>query len=78
MAPHSLTARSLVLPRGNVIVIENRGEGTAARIVLDGQVVDRDLNPGERITICMAEEKVNLALLPEVSFLQRFRDTFAG
>ena len=39
VAPHSLTARSLVLPRGNVIVVENRGEGTAARIVLDGQVV---------------------------------------
>jgi NAD+ kinase len=78
VAPHSLTARSLVLPRGHVIVIENRGDGTAARIVLDGQVVDRELQPGERVTICMAEERVNLALLPEVSFLQRFRDTFAG
>jgi NAD+ kinase len=78
VAPHSLTARSLVLPRGNVIVIENRGEGTPARIVLDGQVVEPELQPGERITICMAEERVNLALLPEVSFLQRFRDTFTG
>jgi len=78
VAPHSLTARSLVLPRGNVIVIENRGEGTAARIVLDGQIVEPELQPGETITICMAEERVNLALLPEVSFLQRFRDTFTG
>jgi NAD+ kinase len=75
VAPHSLTARSLVLPRGETIRVENRGEGLAARLVLDGQPCCM-LPPGDRIEVRMAPELARLAFLPEVAFLQRFRDTF--
>jgi hypothetical protein len=47
-----------------------------ARLILDGQVQRQALAPGERIEAALAPEFVRLALLPGVSFLQRFRDTF--
>jgi NAD+ kinase len=78
VAPHSLTARSLVLPRGQLVEIENRGAGTDARLVLDGQVLPEALEPLATVAVRMAEEHARLALLPEVSFLQRYRDVFGG
>jgi NAD+ kinase len=76
VAPHSLSVRSLVVPRGDVIEIVNRGDDVQARIVVDGQVAAGALEPGEPVAISMADERAHLATLPEVSFLQRFRDTF--
>ena len=78
VAPHSLTARSLVLPRGQLVEIENHGAGTDARLVLDGHVVADALEPLSVVAVRMAEEHANLALLPEVSFLQRYRDVFGS
>jgi NAD+ kinase len=76
VAPHSLAARSLVLGRGHRVVIENASVDVDARLILDGQVQHHALAPGERIESALAVEQVHLALLPGVSFLQRFRDTF--
>jgi NAD+ kinase len=76
VAPHSLAARSLVLGRGHRVVIENASVDVDARLILDGQVQRHALAPGERIESALAAELVHLALLPGVSFLQRFRDTF--
>ena len=76
VAPHSLAARSLVLGRGHRVVIENASVDVDARLIVDGQVQRQALAPGERIEAALAPEFVRLALLPGVSFLQRFRDTF--
>jgi NAD+ kinase len=76
VAPHSLAARSLVLAQGHRVVIENASVDVDARLILDGQVVRHALGPGERIDAALAPERARLALLPGVSFLQRFRDTF--
>jgi NAD+ kinase len=76
VAPHSLAARSLVLGRGHRVVIENASVDVDARIILDGQVKRHALAPGDRIESGLAPERARLALLPGVSFLQRFRDTF--
>jgi hypothetical protein len=57
-------------------VIENASVDVDARLILDGQVQRQALAPGERIEAALAPEFVRLALLPGVSFLQRFRDTF--
>jgi NAD+ kinase len=77
VAPHSLTARSVVLPRGHVIRIVNRGQDTDARVILDGHVAGPPMAPGEEIEMRLSDLRAHLALLPEVSFLKRFRDTFA-
>jgi NAD+ kinase len=77
VAPHSLTARSLVVPRGSRIEIENHSRGIEARVALDGHVASRALGTGECVTISLADERARLALLPEVHFLERYRDTFA-
>jgi NAD+ kinase len=76
VAPHSLAARSLVLAQGHRVVIENASVDLDARLILDGQVQRHALAPGERIEAELAPERACLALLPGVSFLQRFRDTF--
>jgi NAD+ kinase len=76
VAPHSLAARSLVLAQGHRVVIENASVDVDARLILDGQVERHALEPGERIEAALAPERARLALLPGVSFLQRFRDTF--
>jgi NAD+ kinase len=76
VAPHSLAARSLVLGRAHRVVIENASVDVDARLILDGQVQRLALAPGERIESALAVERAHLALLPGVSFLQRFRDTF--
>jgi hypothetical protein len=57
-------------------VIENASVDGDARLILDGQVQRHALAPGERIEAELAPQRVSLALLPGVSFLQRFRDTF--
>jgi NAD+ kinase len=77
VAPHSLRVRSLVLPRGVEVEIENVSEAGDARVVIDGHLEHRALARGERVTVQIADETARLALLPEVAFLQRYRDTFA-
>jgi len=77
VAPHSLRVRSLVLPRGVEVEIENVSEAGDARVILDGHLEHRALARGERVTVQIADETARLALLPEVAFLQRYRDTFA-
>jgi NAD+ kinase len=76
VAPHSLAARSLVLGRSHRVVIQNASVDVDARLILDGQVQHLALAPGERIESALSPERARLALLPGVSFLQRFRDTF--
>lgn len=77
LAPHSLSARSLVLPSGRTVHVTNRHESAPACLVLDGQQTGPALAPGETVSIEVAPERGRLALLPETSTLARFRDAFA-
>jgi NAD+ kinase len=76
VAPHTLTARPLVLPRGSRVEVANRARELPVRVILDGVQSDRVLGPGESVTISLAPERTALGLLPEVAFLQRYRDAF--
>ena len=76
VAPHTLTARPLVLPRGAVVEVANRARELTVRLILDGVQSDRALEPGESVTVCLGPERTALGLLPEVAFLQRYRDAF--
>jgi NAD+ kinase len=76
VAPHTLTARPLVLPRGARVEVANRARELTVRLILDGVQSDRELAPGESVTISLGPERTALGLLPEVAFLQRYRDAF--
>ena len=76
VAPHTLTARPLVLPRGARVEVANRARELTVRLILDGVQSDRVLAPGESVTISLGPERTALGLLPEVAFLQRYRDAF--
>jgi NAD+ kinase len=76
VAPHTLTARPLVLGRGSRVELANRARELPVRVILDGVQTDRVLAPGESVTVCLAPERTALGLLPEVAFLQRYRDAF--
>jgi NAD+ kinase len=76
VAPHTLTARPLVLGRGSRVEVANRARELPVRVILDGVQTDRVLAPGESVTISLAPERTALGLLPEVAFLQRYRDAF--
>jgi NAD+ kinase len=74
IAPHSLTARALVVAPSDVLEIQNRSEGRVD-VVLDGQPVG-ELGPGETIRASFVREAADLAQLPGSSFYRRLREKF--
>ena len=75
VAPHSLHARPLVVPRGRDVVIWNRTADVAVSVLVDGHVF-RELPPDGRVTIRLGERRSLLATLPEATFFRRYRETF--
>jgi NAD+ kinase len=76
IAPHSLHARPLVVPRGRPVEIENRTAGLAAVVLVDGHPVG-ELDGGRAAVVRLGEQTSLLAHLPEVTFFRKYRDTFA-
>ena len=77
VAPHSLHARPLVVPRGRELTVENRTEEVAATLLADGHVV-HELRPGDAVTVRLADASSLLATLPESTFFSRYRRTFTS
>jgi NAD+ kinase len=75
VAPHSLHARPLVVPPGLGLTARNETAGVAVTVLVDGQRVG-ELGPGDSLAIEVGSEKARLALLPEVTFFSRYRETF--
>jgi NAD+ kinase len=75
VAPHSLHARPLVVPRGREVVVTNRTRDIALALVADGQRIGK-IPPGESVTVRLGDRKSLLATLPDATFLTRFRSTF--
>jgi NAD+ kinase len=75
VAPHSLEARPVVVPRGYELRIENLTRGGDVAVIVDGRGRTR-LKPGDSITVGLGEERSRLAHLPEVSFFTRYHDVF--
>jgi NAD+ kinase len=76
VAPHSLNARPLVVPRGSVLSVWNRTPDVPATTLVDGHPV-RDLEPGGRAVAQIGPQRSLLATLPEVTFFSRYSRTFA-
>ena len=77
VAPHSLNARPLVVPRGSELIVWNRTADVTARALVDGHSI-ADLKPGARAVARVGAHRSLLATLPEVTFFSRYRRTFAS
>ncbi len=74
IAPHSLTARALVVAPGDVLQVCNRGDGEVD-LSVDGRPVGA-LSPGEVITTTFVRQAALLAQAPGSSFYLRLREKF--
>jgi NAD+ kinase len=77
VAPHSLHARPLVVPRGLELAVVNRTQDVSATVLVDGHIVD-ELAPGGEVTMRLAEQHSLLATLPESTFFSRYRRIFSA
>jgi NAD+ kinase len=75
IAPHSLHARPLVVPRGKDVVIENRTPNVIVTALADG-LPFAELEQGDSVMVRVAEERSLLATLSERTFFRRYRETF--
>lgn len=77
VAPHSLHARPLVVPRSRDLEVTNETADVPLAALVDGHEVGH-LAQGDSVTIRLAEARSLLATLPESTFFRRYRDTFAS
>jgi NAD+ kinase len=75
VAPHSLHARPLVVPRGRALTVANRSPDVVATVLADGQAV-HELAPGDEVEARLSEQRSLLATLPESTFFSRYRRIF--
>ncbi len=74
IAPHSLTARALVVAPDDLLTVHNRSV-SAVDISIDGRPCG-EVAPDETVTVGFMREAADLALLPGSTFYRRLRDTF--
>lgn len=77
IAPHSLHARPLVVPRSRDLVVENRTEDVPIAVLIDGRPVG-ELGAAGRVLVRLGEQRSLLGLLPESTFFRRYRETFGS
>ncbi len=77
VAPHSLHARPLVVPRTRKVRIVNQTPDVALTVLADGHAFAQ-VEPGRTIGVGLGERRALLATLPEETFFRRYRDTFAS
>jgi NAD+ kinase len=76
IAPHSLHARPLVVPRGSPLAVRNATADVSVCVLVDGHQV-ADMAPGDEVSIALGAQSSLLATLPETTFFSRYRETFA-
>ncbi len=74
IAPHSLTARALVVAPDDELVVHNSGRDPVD-ISVDGRPVG-ELGPGEQLATRFLREAAELAQVPGSSFYRRIREKF--
>jgi NAD+ kinase len=75
IAPHSLHARSMVVPRGLDVAVANETPDVPATVLCDGHRIG-EIPPSGRAVVRLGEQRSLLATLPEVTFFRRYRNTF--
>jgi NAD+ kinase len=77
IAPHSLEARPLGVPRGAELTVRNATADVIAAVLIDGHR-SGDLAPDRSLSIRLGEQRSLLATLPETTFFGRYRETFTS
>ena len=77
VAAHSLHARPIVIPPGADVIVWNRTHDVEAGVLVDGHRV-ATLGKSDRAVIRIGPERSRLATLPEVTFVRRYRQSFAS
>jgi len=75
VAPHTLAARPLVVPRGQSLVARNETAEIPVLVLVDGHPLT-ELGFGQSAEVTFGDKRGQLALLPEVTFVRRFREIF--
>ena len=75
IAPHSLTARALVVAPGDELTINNASREEPVEVHVDGRPT-LELSPGEDIHVAFGLSHGTLAQLPGASFYHRLRERF--
>jgi NAD+ kinase len=75
IAPHTLTARSLVVAPGDVLEVRNRSREEEVDMTTDGQMVG-PLAPEGTVAIRFEKGRALLAQAPGATFYHRLRDKF--
>jgi NAD+ kinase len=75
VAPHSLTARALVVAPGDVLHVGNAGGREPVDVAIDGEQAGT-LESGAALEVRFADDIGRLAQLPGTSFYQRIREKF--
>jgi NAD+ kinase len=74
IAPHSLTARALVVAPGDTLTVHNHS-AEAVDVSIDGRPAG-ELGPGDAISARFLREAADLAQVPGSSFYRRLREKF--
>jgi NAD+ kinase len=75
IAPHSLTARALVVAPSDVLSVHNRSREEPVDVTVDGRPVCV-LEPGEQVEACFVGRQGSLAQVAGATFYQRLRQKF--
>jgi len=75
IAPHSLTARALVVAPGDRLILRNVGREDPVDVHIDGAPTC-DLPAGDAIEISFRERQGRLAQIPGTNFYHRLREKF--
>jgi NAD+ kinase len=76
VAPHSLHARPLVVPRGKDVVVWNRTAEVPVAVLVDGHRVG-EAGPGGRVAVRLGAARTLLGTLPDATFVSRYRESFS-
>jgi NAD+ kinase len=77
VAPHSLHARPLVVPRNHDLEVTSLTPDVDVVVLADGHEMGQ-LRQRDTVIVRLAEARSLLARLPESTFFRRYRDTFAS
>ncbi len=75
IAPHSLTARSLIIAPGDVLSVRNRSEDETVDVAIDGRPVSV-LDAGGVVEVKFDEHRALLAQIPGTTFYARLHEKF--
>jgi NAD+ kinase len=75
IAPHSLSARPLVAPRGLDLIVWNRTADVPVSVIADGHQIGQ-LAPAGRAVVRLGEQRSLLGSLPGSTFFTRYRKAF--